>query len=199
MDTDFILRLYSLPETVFTVNEIALLFPHFSTENLRNKLYYFSKTGKLKRLHMGMYAKEGYNRLELVNKLYKPSYISLETVLAKEGIIFQYYETIFAVSYVTREVTVDHLTAQYRRIKGPVLTNASGIAMENDYYIASGERAFLDAVYIYKNYHFDNLDPIDWDTVSSLKKIYDNASFEKKIDEYYKTFKETHAKYQSAS
>ncbi len=193
MDNDFILSLYRRPETVFSVDEIAQLFPHLSTESLRNRLYYFSKSGKLKRLHTGIYAKEGYNNFELVNKLYKPSYISLETVLSRGGVIFQYYETIFAVSYVTREVRLNNLGIQYRRVKGPVLTNLTGINRENGYFIASLERAFLDAIYVYKNYHFDNLRGLDWDKVAVFKTIYNNAILEKKVEEYYQTFKEENA------
>ena len=116
MNKDFILHLYSRPQTIFTLDEIAQFFPNLSSESIRNRLYYFTKAGKLKRLHMGIYAKEEYNPLELVNKLYTPSYISLETVLAKGGAVFQYYETIFAVSYVTREAPLNDITVPRHRI-----------------------------------------------------------------------------------
>jgi len=37
----------------------------------------------------GIYAKDkNYDRLELANRIYTPSYISLETVLSREGIVF---------------------------------------------------------------------------------------------------------------
>lgn len=195
MDKDFILHLYSRPETVFTVDEMAQLFPKLSSESLRNRLYYFTKVGKLTRLHAGVYAKEGYNSLELVNKLYTPSYISLETVLAKEGVVFQYYETVFAVSYVTRELIIKDVTIQYRRIKESILTNTMGVEQKEGYYIASLERAFLDAIYIYKNYHFDNLGTVNWESIFTLKKIYNNTSFEKRVEAYYQRYKDDYAKH----
>lgn len=190
MDTDIILKLYSREETVFTIAEISQLFSDISDESIRDRLYYFSKVGKLKRVHQGMYAKEGYNPLELANKLYKPSYISLETVLGPGSVVFQYYETIFVVSYLTRTLKVNDISIQYRQIKEEVLTNTEGVEKKNGYFIATPERAFLDALYIYKNYHFDNLGAIDWKKVESLKAIYRNKVFEKRVEEYFKDYKE---------
>jgi predicted transcriptional regulator of viral defense system len=65
MNNDLLLQLYSRPETVFTVNEIAQLSPRISYESLRDRLYYFTKTGKLKRPHHGIYAKQDYSLFEL--------------------------------------------------------------------------------------------------------------------------------------
>lgn len=195
MDNDLILQLYSRPESVFTVNEIAQLIPAISYKSLRDRLYYFTKIGKLKRLHRGIYAKKEYNPFELANKVYKPSYISLETVLVKAGVVFQHYETIFLVSYLTRAIKVNSTDIQYRQIKGDVLTNTQGIEQKTGYFIATLERAFLDAVYIYKNYHFDNLGAISWEKVESLKKIYKSKVFEKRAGEYYKIYQEEYGKH----
>lgn len=187
---NIILKLYSKPETVFTLSEISQLFPEIAYESIRDRLYYFAKVGKLRRLHQGVYAKMDYNPLELANKLYKPSYISLETVLSVGNVVFQYYETIFVVSYLTKTVTVNNISIQYRQIKGDICTNTQGIEQKNGYFIATLERAFLDAVYIYKNYHFDNLGIINWEKVKDLKKIYNSKAFEKRVEEYYKDYKE---------
>ena len=127
MNDDIILGLYNRPETVFTLDEISQIFPRISYESLRDRLYYFAKIGKLKRVRQGLYAKEKYDPFELVNKLYKPSYISLETVLAREGVTFQYYETIFAMSYLSREITLENINIRYRQIKKEVLLNPAGI------------------------------------------------------------------------
>jgi hypothetical protein len=195
MDTDLILTLYKRPETVFTIHEIAQLFPQSSYKQLRDRLYYFTKAGKLKRPHQGMYTKEPYNPLELANKLYTPSYISLETVLVRGGVVFQYYTTVFAVSHVTRTVEIDNARFQYRHIKGNILTNPQGIESKDGYSIASLERAFLDAVYIYKNYYFDNLGGIDWKKIQKLKILYGSRTFEKRVEEYYHIYKEDHGKH----
>lgn len=184
MNKDFILQLYSRQETVFTVDEISLLFPNIPYKNIRDRLYYFSKVGKIKRLRRGVYAKNKYNPLEAANKLYTPSYISLETVLQKEGIVFQSYESIFTVSYVSREIILNGQQIIYRKIKEEVLVNRAGVEEQDGYEIATKERAFLDAVFLYKNYHFDNLTSLDWDKIASLKNIYPTIAFKKRIEEY---------------
>lgn len=190
MDKDFILTLYSKPQTVFTLDEISLYFPDTPYVDLRSKVRYFANVGKLKRLRQGVYAKIEYNPFELANKLYKPSYISFETVLARGGVVFQYYETIFLASYLTRGIAVDGVGIQYRQIKGEVLTNPEGIEQKESYFIATLERAFLDAVYLYKNYHFDNLGTINWEKVDELKKIYNSKAFERRVEEYRLIYKE---------
>lgn len=195
MDTDLILELYRKPNTVFTLDEIAQIFPDISYKSLRDRLYYFSKAGKLKRLHYGIYAKEEYNPREFANKLYRPSYISLETVLFQEGVIFQNYETIYLVSYLTRSITGNNISIQYRQIKNDILINTSGIEEKPGYFIATLERAFLDAVYIYKNYHFDNLGMIDWGKAELLKEVYKNRAFEKRVEDYYKLFRQDYGKH----
>ncbi|OGM31829.1 hypothetical protein A2803_00915 [Candidatus Woesebacteria bacterium RIFCSPHIGHO2_01_FULL_44_21] len=184
MNNNFIAKLYSRPETVFTVDEVSQLFSGVSPESINDRLYYFTKTGRLKRLTQGVYAKLEYEPLELANKLYRPSYISLETVLAREGIIFQYYETIFAISYLTRKVVINGQEIQYRRIKESVLTNIESIEKRSGYFVATAERAFLDALYVYKDYHFDNLKPLNWEKVNSLKEIYKSKVLEKRLKDY---------------
>lgn len=194
MSDDLLLTIYQRPGTVFTVDEISQFVPGITYKHLKDRLYYFTKAGKLKRLKTGIYAKKDYNPMELANKLYKPSYISLETVLLKGGVVFQYYETIFLASYLTRSVQIGDLNIQYRRIRGDILTNPMGIEVKEGYYIATLERAFLDAVYIYKNYFFDNLGALDWKKIDELKKAYNSKAFEKRVEEYYKWYKEDYGK-----
>lgn len=190
MDNSFVLRLYSQPGTVFTTEEISQLMPNVPYKSLRDKLHYFTKKGKIKRLRYGIYAKENYDCYELANKIYVPSYISLETVFMKTGMVFQHYDTIFVVSYVTREVAVGSVNIQYRGIKNEILINMRGIKKEKNYFIASPERAFLDALYIYKDYYFDNLRSLDWDKAADLVHIYKNKMLEQRFQSYLKQYLE---------
>jgi predicted transcriptional regulator of viral defense system len=193
MKDTIILSLYKRPETVFILQEIALLFPEVMYGNLRKRMSYFAKTGSIKKLSRGVYAKDNYNVLELANKLYTPSYISLETVLQKAGVTFQYYESIFAVSYLTRTIEAGGHTIEYKRIKKDILLNKRGIEEQGNVIIATPERAFLDAVFLYKNYHFDNLGALNWDKIMELKYIYETRVFNKRVEEYYRIYKEEHA------
>jgi len=193
MNKNLILEIYKKPQTIFSLKEISLMFPEFAYKNLKSKLSYFVSTGKLKRVRKGIYAKENFNSLELANKIYTPSYISLETVLKKEGIVFQKYETIFVSSYLTRRIKVEDQEIFYRKIKDEVLLNSLGVKEENSYFIASKERAFLDAVFIYKDYHFDNLRPLDWEKIKEIEKIYSSKTLVKRVIQYYKIYRKDNA------
>ena len=190
MKDDFILTLYQKPQTVFSLKELSFLAPKLPYDNLKSRMSYYVKSGKILKIRRGIFAKKNYNILEIPNKIYTPSYISLETVLQRAGIIFQNYSSIFAVSYLTRTILVAKNKLIYRSMKKDILLNKNGITEENGYFIASAERAFLDGVFLYKNYHFDNLKRIDWDKIWPLVTIYANDSFEKRIKDYYQTYKE---------
>lgn len=190
---DFILYLYSLPQTVFTLKEVSLLFPKISYVNLRSRLSYFAEKGKLKRLRMGIYAKIEYNPFELANKLYTPSYISLETVLQRAGVVFQYDETIHLISYISKRIQVGDISIVYRKVSKKILLNNEGVEEREGYFMATKERAFLDAVYLYKDYHFDNLGSLDWEIIHEMKYLYMSKTFEKRVEEYYQLYKSEYA------
>lgn len=187
-----VLDLYKRPQTIFTLKEISLIFPQISYQNLKSRLHYAVAVGKLQKLRKGIYAKENFDFLELANKIYTPSYISLETVLAKEGIVFQKYATIFVVSYLTRRIKVENQDIFYRKVRDVVLLNNSGIEERGSYFVASKERAFLDAVFLYKDYHFDNLGPLDWEKVKEIGSIYGSRILEKRVAEYCQIFRQEH-------
>lgn len=193
MKNELIIALYKNPQTVFTLKDISLLFSQIPYNNLKERMSYFAKVGSIRKLSRGVYAKDNFDVLELANKLYTPSYISLETVLQKSGVIFQYYENIFAVSYLTRTIEVSGHTIEYRRIKKGILFNKQGIEEQGNVVVASPERAFLDAVFLYKNYHFDNLSGLNWDKIMELKNLYESRIFNKRVEEYFQINKENNA------
>ena len=185
MEKDYLLDIMRSKNTVFTASDISLLWGKSDANFVRKKIYRYIKTGKIYSIRRGIYAKDkNYNKYELATKIYTPSYISFETVLAKAGIIFQFYGQIFTASYLTRELKIDGQTYSFKKIKDPVLINKTGIEEKDNYYIASPERAFLDVVYLNKNYYFDNLINIDWDKVYEILPIYNNKRMKRKIEKY---------------
>ncbi len=171
-------------KTVFSFKDIVLLWGDFGNA-ARVRVNYYLKNGSLYRIHQGFYAKDkNYDRDELATKIYTPSYISFETVLGRNGVTFQYYGQIFVASYLTREIIADKQTYAYKKIKDSVLTNDAGIEHKENYSIATTERAFLDVIYLNKNYYFDNLLGIDWNKVYKILPIYSNKRMEKKIKSY---------------
>jgi len=173
-------------KTVFSFKDIALLWGD-SGNAARVRVNYYLKNGSLYRIRQGFYAKDkNYDRDELATKIYTPSYISFETVLGRNGVTFQYYGQIFVASYLTREIIADKQTYAYKKIKDSVLTNDAGIEHKENYSIATPERAFLDVIYLNKDYYFDNLLGIDWNRVYKILPIYSNKRMEKKIKSYQK-------------
>jgi predicted transcriptional regulator of viral defense system len=179
-----ILSLYKAKQTIFTAKEIGLFWNENDMKNLKSALKYYVKKGQLIHLRKGIYAKPEYNVYEAAVKIYSPSYISFETVLRNEGVIFQYYETIFVASYISREIElVDGQKIAYRRIRSSALMAKDGVSEKDGYYIADKERAFLDIIYRNPNYYFDNLGSIDW------QKCLDIASSSYNIKRLKKTIK----------
>lgn len=178
-------------QTVFSFKELVLRLKTDDTEALKSQLNYYIKNGALHHIRRGLYSKDiNYNHFELATKIQTPSYISFETVLSSAGIIFQYYNQIFVASYQSRTIICDEITYNFRRIQPIILTNSLGIEILENYSIASPERAFLDIVYRHKEYHFDNLEPLNWDKVYEILPIYgSHKSMSKRVDKYYHSFK----------
>jgi len=186
---DYISSILRSKKTVFSFKDIALLWGDSNCAAMV-RVNYYVKNGSLYHLRRGFYAKDkNYDKLELAAKIFTPSYISFETVLAREGMIFQYDSRIFAASYLTREIVCDNQVYSYRKIKGLVAANHDGIENKGECSIAAKERAFLDTIYINKDYHFDNLSPLDWDKVFEMLPMYGNKRMAKKVKEFHEDFK----------
>lgn len=182
---DFTLELYKAKNTVFTAREISLLLSESNKDALKSKINYYVNKEIIRQVRRGIYVKPEYNKFELATKIYVPSYISLETVLQKEGVIFQHYLEIYVVSYLSRLIIVDGYSIRFRKIKNEVLLNSSGINMNETYAIATKERAFLDSLYLYHKYHFDNLDVLNKERVFELVSVYNNKQLLKRIKKIF--------------
>ena len=188
MPSNLILELYKSPSTVFTIEEISMLFPELKKETLKSRLNYYTKQKQILSPRHGIYAKSNFNTFELANKIYSPSYISFETILAQHGVTFQNYNNIFVASYLTREIKVGELKINYIRMNMQILTNPLGI--DNNLFNSAGvERAFLDTIYYYKDYYFDNLQPINWEKVKEMQSIYPTQKFKNIVESYYQEYK----------
>ena len=184
--TDVLFTLYNNNRTVYTFSNIALLTGESNAAKLSNKLNYYVHSGKLLNPRKGIYAKNNYNPEELVCLLYTPSYISLEYVLQKAGVIFQYDEKITAVSYLSRTVEIDKNVYQYRKIKNEILIDMSGIIRSNNLNIATPERAFLDVMYLNASYYFDNINSLNKNVIYELLPVYNSKILTERINNIFK-------------
>lgn len=184
--TDVLFIIYNNNRTVYTFSNIALLTGESNAAKLSNKLNYYVHSGKLLNPRKGIYAKNNYNPEELACLLYTPSYISLEYVLQKAGVIFQYDEKITAVSYLSRTVEIDKNVYQYRKIKSEILIDMSGIIRSNNLNIASPERAFLDVMYLNASYYFDNINSLNKNVIYELLPVYNSKILRERINNIFK-------------
>lgn len=186
---DFLTTILRSAKTVLSLKDIALLWQDSDTDAARVRLNYYVRNGDLIRIRRGLYAKsKEYSKLELITKIFTPAYVSFETVLAKEGLIFQYHTQITVASYLTRSLSIDGQTYSYKKIKDTVLTNAVGIELLDETSVATKERAFLDTLYINAGYHFDNLRSLNWEKVNTLLTIYNNKRLAKAVSQLFKQF-----------
>ncbi|MCU0458728.1 MAG: hypothetical protein MUE37_06505 [Bacteroidales bacterium] len=179
--TDVLLSIYKDQASVYRLKDIAMLVNETDFDSLNSKLNYYVRSGRLLNPRKGIYAKPGFAPEEVACKLYTPSYISLQYVLQRSGIIFQYDSAVTSVSYLSRTVDFGGHTLVYRKLKGSVLVNTRGILREKGVNIATAERAFIDLCYLESDLYFDNLHPLNREKLIELLPVYQNAALTKRI------------------
>jgi hypothetical protein len=180
-----ILEVYRAGQTVFSIEDLALLWRVANPDITKNRISYYVRTGQLFRLKRGIYARDkAYDKHELGVKIFSPAYVSLETVLAKHGVIFQYYESIFLASSLSRSIEVDGQNFVYRTLKSEILLNPEGIDSRGNYNEASLERGFLDYIYLFKDIYLDNLEPINWQRCRQLLSVYSSRALAVRMEKY---------------
>ena len=186
MSKDLIFEIYRDKRTVFTLQEIALLTDEPDFYRLKQRIHYYVNKGKLRNIRRGIYAKESYAPGELACKIYSPSYISLEYVLQKSGIIFQYSSQITSVSYLSRIITSDGHELKYRKIKNDILFNTTGITRyDTGINIASPERAFLDTLYLNHEVYLDSTNSLKEDAVYNFLALYSSRQLNKRVANFF--------------
>jgi hypothetical protein len=155
------LEIFKTSQTVFDLKDLAFLLWENNYDNLKSKVAYYVKKWYLTRIRKWIFTKENFDIYELACKIYTPSYISFETVLQKEGAIYQYDDTIYLASYLSRDIKIETnwkiLNICYRKLKDEILYNPEWVEKKDFYSIASLERAVSDMKYLKKDFYFDNL------------------------------------------
>lgn len=189
----FTYLLNSTDKTVFSTQDFNKFWQYKNYRSLIRRISYLNKSGKLKKIHRGLYSIVGrkINELELANKVRIPSYLSFETVLYTEGLIFQWDSRITLAAKNSEEIQVGGLGLVFRKLKDPILLNLMGIKKEDNYYVASKERALLDMLYINPKFTFDNLRGVDFAKLKELLPIYGTKSIEKvvkRLEEHVRSY-----------
>ena len=159
--------------SVFNIQSLRILTECENSQKLTQSLHYYIKEGKIRNPRRGIYTKAMYDEQEMASSLFRPAYISLEYVLQRAGVVFQFDDTVTCVSYLNRIVEVDDKTYQFRIINPELWIGMEGIEQKDNVLIATPERAFLDMVYLSAgNCYFDNLHPLNKTKVKQLLPFY---------------------------
>jgi len=189
---DIINTILSSSRTVFTTQWLAMMDSTRTRESLNNSLRYYARTGVLHSPRNGIYTKPTYNEQEMACALLKPSYISMEYVLARAGVTFQYSDEITCISYQTRTIEVDGRAYSFRKINPMIWTNMQGIEQRDNIAIATQERAFLDMMYLSSGQcYFDNLHPLNKKKVQQLLPLYNSPTLTKRVEALLSSCKST--------
>jgi len=178
---NILLEIYKDKRNVFTVSDVAQLTGINNRTSLSWRLNYYVRQGQLLNPRRGVYTKQNYRIEELAACLYVPSYISFEYVLQRKGVVFQYDTKITMASYLSRTINIGDSEISYRKIKGEILVNMSGVDFIDGVFVASAERAFLDLFYLNPDFYFDNLSTLNKKKINELLPIYLSKALEKRV------------------
>ena len=159
---------------LFHASDLSLLWEIENQDTLNMTLKRFVDRGVLNRIHKGFYSTVDIKDLDPLDLgfayLNTYGYVSLETILAREGIIFQEIKYITFVSSKSETFEINGVKYKSRQLKGEYLNNSAGISKVGNHFEASLDRAVADMLYYNSKYHFDNTEGIDFDKVRELQE-----------------------------
>lgn len=176
---------------IFSFDDLRVFYPHESSTNLKKELYRWKEKNLLARLKKGLYELTfpqdmAIPDMAIANKLYGPSYVSLETALSHYSVI---PEVAMAVTSITTKPTRQfknrHGLFIYRTLRpkafaGYYLEKMGGFEVM----LAEPEKAIIDYLYFKarrgENVDFE-LERFDKTVISKMNK--------KKLKKYAGVFK----------
>ena len=172
---------------VFSLTDILSFYPHEGRANLKRMISRWLRKGWITSLKRGLYELTYpkdfiIHDMFIANRLYCPSYVSMETVLSHCSIIPEVSMAVTSLTTKpTRKFRNKHGLFIYRTIK-PVCFTGYFVEKQGIFsiLIAEPEKAIVDYVYFktYRNKRFDFIEErLDKDKIMRLnkKKIYKYA------------------------
>jgi len=157
----------------------------------RRRLNEWQQKGYIKKLVKGYYIfsdlkLDDWTLYEIANRIYSPSYVSLETALSYYGLI---PESIYSVASVSTRKTKSFKTPvstfNYRKIKSSIFFAYRIEKYDNNIFkIASPEKAVLDLFYLMPNLK----DPDDFDSLRINNGNFRDIIDKKRLFNYLKFY-----------
>ena len=147
-DMDLVRQLARFNKPFWSVTDLEKVLEYGTRKSLLVALHRLTASGTLERVRRGYYrvAARPADEAALANVLYRPSYLSFESALARHGILSQIpYTTTFATTRRSKRMTIGGREAEFRQIKEDLFF---GYKLEGGLYVAEPEKALLDELYM---------------------------------------------------
>ena len=157
---------------IFSIEDLMKLFPNEKEESIARLVYNWLGSKKIIRLKRGIYQisypeKKIIPDMYVANRLYSPSYVSMETILSMCGIIPEIAMSVTSVTTkATRRFKNSYGAFSYRTVKKEYFTGYYLLkerGFEN--FVAEPEKAVIDFLYL------NNLSKIDRADAGSMRKL----------------------------
>ena len=160
---------------VFHVDDLARIWGINNRNTLLTSLKRYVESGLIYRIYRGLYSIRPTIELDPVllgaRAINSYCYLSGETILAKEGIIFQQLNSFMFVGKKTKRFKIGDYEYYCRQLKDKFLYNDIGVDKTGKFNLATPERAVADILYFNPKYHFDNPGAINWAEVKRISAL----------------------------
>lgn len=158
---------------VFHVDDLARIWGINNRNTLSTSLKRYVESGLIYRLYRGLYSIKPIAELESLSlgaqAINSYCYLSGETILVKQGIIFQQVDSFTFIGKQTKRFKIGDYKYYCRQLKDEFLYNDIGIDKTGKFNLATPERAVADILYFNPKYHFDNPGAINWTEVKRIQ------------------------------
>lgn len=183
-------KLKELNLEVFTSQEFENVFG-LTMGTAGVKLTRYKNKGYLVSPKKGVYylADEPVDKFRIANRLYFPSYVSLDSILARNGVIPEIVYTVTSVTAkATREFQTEGTIFKYYRIKKAAYL---GYRTEDNCQIATVEKALVDYLYFVAQGKRElndrlNLGRVDKNQVFAYAQYFSNMRLNRLVDKILK-------------
>lgn len=161
-------------QKLFHTNDLAILWNITNRNTLYTTVKRYLKKGILIPIHKGYYSTVPTAQLDPIRLgagyLHRYVYVSCETVLVENGLIFQKSPYITLVSDVSKKFSISGWNFLARSMRDRFLYNNIGIVSTNGILKATVDRAVADLLYFNPRSYFDNQNGINWKQVRLIQK-----------------------------
>ena len=172
--------MYSMSELIktgkklFHTGDLALIWKIDRPATLHMRVMRYVDRGMLYPIQRGLYSVVPFDKLDplevavAINHGY--CYLSTETILERNGVVNRRVNCLTFVARRSKMIVWQENRFIFRKLADKYLFQTVGIVQNEDFLVASLERAAADMKYFNPKFYFDTPNLINWDKVSQIQK-----------------------------